>query len=105
MLWSLAHCQKDHPTVTVQDKLIFGSWANSVWVPKHGGKVAVSKEFVEQHNLFLGAAPLQDNASEFHYLVAGYHQLHCLVSHLCDTNNLGPANSTSGRSQRCHLLP
>ncbi|GAB7355481.1 hypothetical protein MBLNU459_g5978t1 [Dothideomycetes sp. NU459] len=53
-------------------------WAGNKWNPDHGATVAVSKQFVEENHLFPGAAPVEDNATEFHYLVAGYHQLHCL---------------------------
>jgi hypothetical protein len=55
------------------------SWADEEWVPDYGGAVALSRQFVEENNLSSGAAPLQEKPSEFHYLVAGYHQLHCLV--------------------------
>jgi len=53
-------------------------WETKNWVPHGGATVALSKQFVEENNLFPGAAPLEENATEFHYLVAGYHQLHCL---------------------------
>lgn len=59
--------------------LSISSWRNAATFPQGGAVVAVSQQFVEENNLLPGAAPTLGNASEFHYLVAGYHQLHCLV--------------------------
>ncbi|RDW79810.1 hypothetical protein BP6252_04448 [Coleophoma cylindrospora] len=45
--------------------------------PKYGGSVALSYDYAAKYGLPLGDTT-GDNSSEMHYLVAGYHQMHCL---------------------------
>jgi hypothetical protein len=65
-----------------------------------GPSVAVPLELKESLHLHPDSAPTSDNSSDYHYMVAGYHQLHCLVrfflARLSNPRNLTrPARSES----------
>jgi len=53
-------------------------WEEFSWVPRKGAAVAIPERLKQEMGLFPGAARTPNNSSNFHYMVAGYHQLHCL---------------------------
>jgi hypothetical protein len=44
-----------------------------------GGSIALSTDFIEKHGLPGNAAATEEDPDKKIYLIAGYHQLHCLV--------------------------
>jgi hypothetical protein len=44
-----------------------------------GGSVALPADFIERHGLPGNAAATEEDPDKRIYLIAGYHQLHCLV--------------------------
>ncbi|KAI1119483.1 hypothetical protein F5Y14DRAFT_5254 [Nemania sp. NC0429] len=71
----------DHDWLNLTDEGIGGvRYADDKWeatIPLGGGSVSVSEEFVSKYGLAPGAKSTQQEG-HMHYLIAGYHQLHCL---------------------------
>ncbi|KAI8624524.1 hypothetical protein F5Y19DRAFT_312655 [Xylariaceae sp. FL1651] len=71
----------NHDWLNLTDEGMDGiRYADDKWkgmIPPGGGSVTVTEEFVTKHGLPLGAKSMQ-RPGEMHYLIAGYHQLHCL---------------------------
>jgi len=61
-------------------------YADEEWsqlFPAGGGSVALTSDFIQQHGIAANAAPTPEDPDKRIYLIAGYHQLHCLVSINC----------------------
>ncbi|KAK3050544.1 hypothetical protein LTR09_008183 [Extremus antarcticus] len=56
-------------------------YADEEWsqlFPAGGGSVALTSDFIQQHGIAANAAPTPEDPDKRIYLIAGYHQLHCL---------------------------
>ncbi|KAI3335468.1 hypothetical protein F4824DRAFT_501094 [Ustulina deusta] len=84
----------DHDWLNLTDEGISGP---------EGGSVSVSEDFVSKYGLAPGAKSTQ-REGEMHYLIAGYHQLHCLP--VIRDQIYEPAGMTlmSDPTKRDHLL-
>ncbi|KAI1191740.1 hypothetical protein F5B17DRAFT_251101 [Nemania serpens] len=71
----------DHDWLNLTDEGIGGvRYADDKWknmIPQGGGSVSVSEDFVSKYGLAPGAKSTQQEG-QMHYLIAAYHQLHCL---------------------------
>lgn len=89
---SVRICSSYHQTITA-------SVTNAKATLAFGSSVAVTEQFVKQHGL-PPSLRSPERPDEFIYQIAGYHQLHCLVSRETTLDNIGPLSLDIACSMR-----
>ncbi|KAI1307520.1 hypothetical protein F5Y03DRAFT_122315 [Xylaria venustula] len=97
----------DHDWLNLTDEGKGGvRYADDKWkdmIPPGGGSVSVSEDVVSKYGLAPGAKSTQ-REGEMHYLIAGYHQLHCLSVIRDQLYEPSGLTSMSDLTKRDHVL-